>query len=423
MDETTNVSGLTRPKPIALNSIVRIINQKLNSGVDYRVILDEVFEILRKYIPFERLSIATIQDGNVVLLWLKSSMNTAHLTIGYKSRLKESSLRKIAEEKKPRIIDDLRKYLIEHPDSSSSQRALADGVLSSLTYPFISKGSVSGFIFFSSSQAHTYTQRHMDLYKDLVDELSLLVRFGVLHNYFEQNKEKGKLLSMTLHELRSPLSVIQGYLDLAKYEGWFGQLDNKSQDLFSILNRNAGAMVQLISELEASSQSENRHDLIHIRNVSMQSFCAQIVSSAEILVAQKNIAFEIAMSPDLPVQWTFDPGKIEQVLNNLLSNAVKFSYPESKIVLRVQSGKNVVNFAVSDSGQGIPATELPLLFQYFGKTSTRPTAGEASTGLGLAISKRIVEAHSGGISVESEVGYGSSFSFWLPRHSLSELSH
>lgn len=71
-------------------------------------------------------------------------------------------------------------------------------------------------------------------------------------------------------------------------------------------------------------------------------------------------------------------------------------------------------FYIIDQGQGIPQSEIPKLFKEFGKTSVRPTSGENSTGLGLAIAKKIVEQHGGEINVVSEVGRGSTFSFWLP---------
>jgi len=111
---------------------------------------------------------------------------------------------------------------------------------------------------------------------------------------------------------------------------------------------------------------------------------------------------------------SLDRGKIAQVLNNLISNAVKFSHGGSRTRVRVTGANDVVTIVVEDEGQGIPAAEVPKLFQPFAKASVRSTAGEKSTGLGLAIVRKIVEGHGGRIWVESTCGKGSSFCFTLP---------
>jgi signal transduction histidine kinase len=102
------------------------------------------------------------------------------------------------------------------------------------------------------------------------------------------------------------------------------------------------------------------------------------------------------------------------VLENLFSNAVKYSRRGSEARFSFRREPDRLVFSVTDTGLGIPAEEIPKLFQEFGKTSVRPTEGEQSTGLGLAIAKRIVEQHKGQIMVESKPGPGSTFTFWIP---------
>jgi signal transduction histidine kinase len=105
-----------------------------------------------------------------------------------------------------------------------------------------------------------------------------------------------------------------------------------------------------------------------------------------------------------------------QVLENLVANAVKYSRANTTITVEVSSledGKKIF-FNVLDQGQGIPKEELKNLYREYGTTSVRPTAGEPSSGLGLAIVKQVVEAHQGEVHVESVVGVGSEFGFWIP---------
>ena len=110
----------------------------------------------------------------------------------------------------------------------------------------------------------------------------------------------------------------------------------------------------------------------------------------------------------------FDKDKIEQVLNNLISNAIKYSHPNNRIWVDVQLDGDKITTKVKDEGQGIPKEELDSLFTSFKTTSVKSTSSEKSTGLGLAIAKKIVEAHSGSISVTSTPNAGSEFTFTLP---------
>jgi signal transduction histidine kinase len=105
---------------------------------------------------------------------------------------------------------------------------------------------------------------------------------------------------------------------------------------------------------------------------------------------------------------------MEQVLNNLIGNAVKFSPAGSRIVVRVCREGEFARTSIVDTGPGIPAEELAVLFKPFYRGSAPLPPGERSTGLGLPIDRRIVEAHGGKIGVESRVGHGSTFFFTLP---------
>jgi hypothetical protein len=117
---------------------------------------------------------------------------------------------------------------------------------------------------------------------------------------------------------------------------------------------------------------------------------------------------------------TVDGLKIEQVLNNLVSNAIKYSYPDSTVQVRLEKSEGHALISVADRGQGIPADELDKLFQWFGRTRVKGTAGEKSTGLGLAIAQRIVVGHGGKIWVKSEVGRGSTFYVSLPLDDIED---
>lgn len=407
-DSTTNAA--------LFGSIGAEVTRKINAGLSYHQILDDLFDTLSAFIPFDRMGIGLLENHNndVVLKWVKSKCGVKHLKEGFKAKLHGSSLENVLLSQKPRIIDNLQEYLNTHPHSESTRKAIQDGIFSSLTFPLTINGTVIGFSFFSSISVATYHQSHIKIFSQVADEIALLTRYGELNQLFDTKNATDSLLRTTIHELKSPLAVIHGYLSLIKDENWYEQLNHSDKELFHILNRNTDAMFRLIADLADANQLRAEHLKPDIQGVDLNEFLSKVVADAEILTAGKRMAFELITDQELPNICKFDPDRIKQVLSNLISNAVKFSKPSASVLLTVIKQDENILFSVQDRGPGIPASELPLLFKDFGKTSIRPTAGESSSGLGLAISKRIVESHQGKISVVSEVGQGSTFSFWLP---------
>src|SRR6185437_6218038 len=131
------------------------------------------------------------------------------------------------------------------------------------------------------------------------------------------------------------------------------------------------------------------------------------------LAHKKGIQLDAEIAAGLPAVLA-DPSRVEQVLTNFISNAFKYSEPATGVIVRASAAEGEILVEVCDQGQGIPPDEIDNLFRFYQKTSVRPTGGEQSTGLGLAIARQIVEAHGGKVTVESEVGKGSTFRFTLP---------
>lgn len=391
------------------------ISRKLNAGLDYRVILDDIFDFLDVIIPFDRISIAMLanNDEDVSLKWMKSKREAHNLLLGFRAKLKGSSLEHIALTRQPRIINDLGRYLDDNPKSLSTRRIVDDGIISSLTFPLISENSVVGFAFFSSTERHTYNEDHIKLFSGIVDELSTLVHYGKLNDFFESHKSSEQIVRTTLHELKSPIAVIQGYLDLMIDEEWYQQLDEDSRSLFYVLRRNTETMLSLVSELAESNRFKSDTEGLDVKEVNLRAFLQEIASYARVLTGAKKISLTADFAEDLPETWFFDRNRIKQVVDNLLTNAIKFSNPGTQIRFIVHVEDEKIHFTINDTGPGIPQQEMPKLFQDFGKTSVRPTAGESSSGLGLAICKRIVEKHGGTIEARSQVGLGSTFNFCL----------
>jgi PAS domain S-box-containing protein len=226
------------------------------------------------------------------------------------------------------------------------------------------------------------------------------------------NEQKNRLLGMAAHDLRNPLSIIVSYSDFM-LGGSAGQLTPEHQKFLSAIKRNSDFMVTLINDLLDVSKIEAGRLDFDRQMTDLVGLIRGVADLSRALAEKKNIRLTVDCPPELP-PLLLDVAKIEQVLENLISNAIKFSNPETAISVSLARRDGNVVLAVQDHGQGIPAEELSKLFQPFGRTSVRGTAGEKSTGLGLAIVKRIVEGHGGTISVASEAGKGSTFTVTLP---------
>lgn len=259
--------------------------------------------------------------------------------------------------------------------------------------------------------------RDSHLYDDLSrlnNELANLEREMAKKNVqlAKLNEQKNRVLGMAAHDLRSPLGVIQSYSEFLEDEA--GDVLNAEQREFvAVIKSTSEFMLRMVTDIldvtaiEAGQLRLNRQptDLAHL--------IRHTATLNNVLASRKGIKVEVDPIPALPPV-EVDAAKIEQVLNNLVGNAVKFSHRGTVVRLQVTCADEFVTVAVADQGQGIPATDLPLLFKPFGKGSVRGTADEPSTGLGLAIVRNIVEGHGGRIWLESEVGTGSTFFFTLP---------
>lgn len=229
----------------------------------------------------------------------------------------------------------------------------------------------------------------------------------------ELNVEKNYYIGMVAHDLRNPIGIAESFSEILIEER--DNLSKETQlEYLTHITNNCSFSLSLIhdfldaSKIEAGIFDLNASDFEYI------SFVKSSIVYEEILAKSKSQEIIITASSS-SIFACFDKNKIQQVLNNLLSNAIKYSHPKTKIVIDISETADQVVTKIIDQGQGIPAEELSKIFHPFQTTSVKATAREKSTGLGLAIVKKIVEAHSGTVSVESEVGKGSVFCFTFPK--------
>jgi signal transduction histidine kinase len=229
----------------------------------------------------------------------------------------------------------------------------------------------------------------------------------------ELDKLKAEFVSVASHELKTPINVIIGYLQLLE-EGVYGTLPQKQLDVHKTLVVQANTLLRLVKQLLDVSRFEAGSGRVEPRRVDLNAMLDELQDAFHVLAVQREVHFRIHRGPELPSEVFWDQDRINEVLGNLLSNAFKFTPRGGAIELMLEPQDSGVFMEVRDTGAGIAPEQLPRIFDKFYQADNQGAARAKGTGLGLAIAKQIVDAHGGTISVESTPGVGTTFKITLP---------
>jgi PAS domain S-box-containing protein len=222
---------------------------------------------------------------------------------------------------------------------------------------------------------------------------------------------KSKFLASMSHELRTPLNAIVGFSDLLAEET-AGELNTKQKRFVNHIKQGSAHLLQLINDILDLSKIEAGQLEIRCEDFQVKDALPEVLSTIRPLALAKNIQLQQKLEGDLHVY--ADRVRFKQILYNLLSNAVKFTPKDGQIDIDCIEKGNFVQISVSDTGIGIRAEDQKLVFEEFRQVEGSQKDDHQGTGLGLAITKRLVGQQGGTISLVSELGKGSRFTFILP---------
>lgn len=256
----------------------------------------------------------------------------------------------------------------------------------------------------------TLEQRVEDQVADIKKKNELLEQQNIQMKTLLESRDE--FMNMVVHDLRSPLSNVIGYVELLRLSESI-QNDPNHQEIVNIILNNSSEMLNLINDILDFSKIEGGHLELHPKTADVGHLLKASLNDNVMLYKGKNIDLKLQVENDLP-EVNVDEQRVHEILNNLLSNALKFSERNTKVVLGAHRLGDMVQVFVRDQGQGIPEVEMSKLFESFQQLATESTEGEKGSGLGLAIVNKLVELHGGSVSVESQLGQGSEFAFTLP---------
>jgi signal transduction histidine kinase len=313
-----------------------------------------------------------------------------------------------------------------------------EGIVSSLVVPIPLKDKTIGLLYVANRRRTTFTTGDQDVLSRLAAQAAVAIENARLYAQVRQyadeleakveartqelrvanrqleaaSQHKSEFLANMSHELRTPLNAIMGFSEVL-LERMFGELNEKQAEFLQDVLSSGRHLLSLINDILDLSKVEAGRMELQLAPFDLSLAVGSAVSFIRERAARHGISLSLTDDDSLST-FVADERKVRQILLNLLSNAVKFTPDNGRIEVSARRVRDRAEISVSDTGIGIAPEDQEVVFEEFRQVGTQHMQKREGTGLGLALAKRFVELHGGTISVQSEVGKGSTFTFTLP---------
>ena len=259
------------------------------------------------------------------------------------------------------------------------------------------------------------------------DGEGIIVVFRDITKEKAEEREQAEFISTASHEMRTPVASIEGYLGLALNPAT-AHIDEKARDFITKAHESAQHLGRLFQDLLDISKVEDGRMKNNPKIINVNEFLKDIFDGLATKANEKQLNYIfmpdiVGESKEKSLQPIFyaniDPDHFREVVSNLIENAIKYT-PSGEVVVNITGDDKQISVSVKDSGIGIPAEDIPHLFQKFYRVDNSDTREIGGTGLGLYLSRRLAEAMSGNLRVESKYKEGSTFYLEIPRMNSSE---
>lgn len=302
------------------------------------------------------------------------------------------------------IIGKNFREIIEHPRLAPQSRGLLYAMVEHDTQPIGFRVEWGGKTL-SVSAAQVYNTRS--------ENIGIVIVFRDVTREAEVEKLKSTFVGIVSHELRTPLNAILGYAEMFK-EAVYGPMNEKQVNMADRIMKNSHRLLGLISDLLDQAQMEAGKLTIKVAPLRPSDLLDNLHSVLDKSASDKGLRLTSEIEDDLPDTLNGDAGRLHQILTNLVNNAIKFTDQGSVRVRLFPSGASQWGIEVTDTGRGIPASEIPHIFDTFRQVEGTATRVHGGFGLGLSIVKQLVTLMNGEIKVNSTMEEGTTFIITLP---------
>lgn len=257
-------------------------------------------------------------------------------------------------------------------------------------------------------ELHTALKEANRTLEQRVEERTAELR-RALERLTEISQLKANLISNISHELRTPLAHIKGYVELIA-EGRLGSLSPEMEKAIQVIHRASQRLGRLIEDLIEFSTASREGLRLDLQQVSIYELADNTMQRSQEKAEKAGVTIKVELEKDLPALYA-DPERLAWVLYQLFDNGIKFTPSGGQVTFLAKKEKRQVLLSINDTGIGIPSDRMLEIFEPFHQLDGSATRRYGGTGLGLSLAKMILEAHESEISIESEEGKGSTFSF------------
>ncbi len=370
-----------------------------------------------EHLDIKRCSVVLVDQkkGHSYVVASSDSSNIGGLCI---SLDRYPEIKKVMDTMEPLIVD-----LRTDPLLAEVRKEIHLPDQSVLVIPIIFREEVMGTFLLRADKRGSFSGRDLTLCRSIANSSANAIKNASLFEKLEEHKDKleranarlteldrlkSSFIAMAAHELKTPLNVINSYMEML-LEGIGGPLNTKQAEILALALESSTDLTMIVDEMLDLSVLESGQISLDIKEYNMVEVIKWVLSLMAAEFGKKGIR---VVEPVGKFTGLFDNKRVRQVLINILRNSVKFTPPGGEVAVSVEDEESELKVMISDTGKGIPKNEIGRLFEEFYKVES----GEEGTGLGLSICKRIVEMHGGRIWAESEEGKGSKFHFTLPKN-------
>jgi signal transduction histidine kinase len=394
-----------------------------NSVADTRPVFDKILQSCEKLFEGHHIGITLVGDDNMVYLGAYRGPGRSAIEKSFPYALGRDSGTGVA------ILD---RKVLHFPDIENAHdipdkvrlTSQLSGTKSFVLAPMLWEGKGIGVVFVGRPVMHPFTEKEISLLKTFADQAVIAIQNARLFREIEDkslqleiaNKHKSEFLANMSHELRTPLNAIIGFSEVL-HDRMFGEINDKQAEYLNDIHSSGEHLLSLINDILDLSKIEAGRMELELSRFDVAGALENSMTLIRERASRNNIALALECDDEVG-EWTADERKFKQIMLNLLSNAVKFTPQGGSISVRARRGNSSVEIAVTDTGIGIKPEDQQLVFEEFRQAGGDHLKKSEGTGLGLALTRRFVELHKGKISLQSEIGKGSTFTFTLPEIEL-----